>query len=85
MEITKDEVLNNHQLLEKVLKSYNSMKKTTTTYHQKNKEKRNEHSKLYYYKKEGKEPKTEKKTADIKQYMKEYRLKQKELKNTIKV
>lgn len=84
MEITADQVLNNRELLDKVLKSYNAHKKATITYYEKNKEKRNEHSKLYYYKKEGKEPKTENKTADIKQYMKEYRQKKKEEKEKLK-
>jgi hypothetical protein len=82
-EIKIDDVLNDRDLLSKVLKSYNAQKKTTTIYYEKNKEQRNEKSKSYYYKKEGKEPKKEKKTADMKQYMKEYRLKQKNKKNAI--
>jgi hypothetical protein len=83
MEITKEQVLNDDKLLDKVLKSYNATKKATSIYYEKNKEKRNEQSKLYYYQKEGKEPKTENKTADIKQYMKEYRQKQKQKKNKL--
>jgi hypothetical protein len=78
MEITKEQVLNDDKLLDKVLKSYNAKKRAVLNYYEKTKEKRNEKSKAYYYQKEGKEPKTENKTADIKQYMKEYRQKQKE-------
>lgn len=81
MELTVEDVLNDHDLLCKVLKSYNAQKKTMSTYYEKNREQRIEKCKSYYYKKEGKEPKKEKKTADMKQYMKEYRQKQKEKKN----
>jgi hypothetical protein len=84
MEITVDDVLKDHELLSKVLKSYNAQKKATTAYYEKNREKRIETSKSYYYKKEGKEPKTENKTADMKAYMKEYRQKQKEKNNNSK-
>jgi DNA polymerase III psi subunit len=81
MEITKEQVLNDDKLLDKVLKSYNATKKATFIYRQKNKEKLNENSRLYYYINTDKEPKIENKTADMKKYMKEYRQKQKELKN----
>jgi hypothetical protein len=84
MEVTIEDVLKDKELLEKVLKTYNAHKKSAVDYYEKNREVRNEHSKQYYYKKIGrdlnKEPK-EKKTADIKQYMKEYRQKRKDKKN----
>jgi hypothetical protein len=81
MELTVEDVINNRELLEKVIKAYNGQKKAAAEYYEKNKEKRIQKSLSYYYKKEGKEPKTENKTADIKKYMKEYRQKQKEKKN----
>jgi len=83
MEITVEDVLNDKDLLTKVLKTYNATKKAATSYYEKNKEQRIAKSKTYYYKKEDKEPKKENKTADMKAYMKEYRQKQKEKIKTI--
>jgi hypothetical protein len=77
MELTIKEVLADRALLKRVLKSYNAQKATAIKYYEKNKEKRIKHSLDYYYKKVGKEPKTENKTADKKQYMKDYREKKK--------
>lgn len=77
MEITIEDVLKDKDLLSKVLKAYNAQKKTAVAYYEKNKDKRIENSLKYYYKKTGKEPKIENKTADKKQYMKEYREKKK--------
>jgi hypothetical protein len=77
MEVTVEQVLEDKKLLSKVLKAYNAQKATTIKYYENNKDKRIKHSLDYYYKKVGKEPKTENKTADKKAYMKEYREKKK--------
>ena len=78
MEVTIQQCLDNQELLQKIIDVYNNQRKRMQKYYEKNRDKLNDKSKNYYYEVNGIEKKTEKKTADIKKYMKEYRQKLKE-------
>jgi hypothetical protein len=82
MELTIEQVLNDNELLEKVLNTYNSIKRTEKRYYEKNKEKMINKSKEQYAKNKEANPKEPKikKTEDKKAYMKEYMIKYKEKK-----
>jgi len=82
MEITIEQVLNDNELLKKVLNTYNSIKKTEKKYYEKNKERMIKKSKEQYAKNKEANPKEPKikKTEDKKAYMKEYMIKYKEKK-----
>ena len=76
--ITIEDVKNDDKLLEKIIKYYNTYITSQNKYRLANKEKLNEYMKNYYYKTNNKEPKDEKKTKDMKEYQRLYRLKMKQ-------
>jgi ABC-type phosphate transport system substrate-binding protein len=74
MDLTIEQVKNNDELLQKVLNTYNSIKRTERKYYERNKDKIINNAKEQYNKKKENHPKEPKikKTEDKKQYMKEY-------------